>query len=302
MNCRKTMAGALDAAVLGIFRRARYHQELGDRYMAYANGMLPKAFGNCYRAFLEGQLKNYKNLAYLQVQGQTLLIDMDIIGVDIEANGQKTNQAAFATGLLWYSIKLLDNIIDENNLKGNELADFLHAAQESWASGKTMHGTSEKEHVINATACVLNSGYAGRPDGYMRALTELCDAELGYIYSKRGQKVEHAKAVGKTSAELTIRLVEQYMPGYPYGCEEFLIEQGITGKLFDDFKDRRIDREQGGGYEESEIRGLAAQGLRHFYRHFKALPSFRARWRNFNFIVLASLFHAKELLRTKEKS
>ena len=156
--------------------------------------------------------------------------------------------------------------------------------------------------MINSTSSLLYSGYVGEPLDYMGSLQELCYSESRYLFSHQKEKINAAKEVGTKSAQLTINLVQQYIPEYPNNFERFLIEQGITGKLFDDFKDVKIDRDLGRGYDNRKVLNLALQGIRHFYRHFKVLPTFQSKWRNLNFIILASLFHIEELLGRKEKS
>ncbi len=295
-----------DAAILSVFRRGRYYRELGNQYKGYVQERLPEIFGsidNQSSSHLQRGLDEYRNWAYLDVLGQTLLIDMDICGVNIERRQPKPNEAALATGLLWYSMKLSDNYIDDNNLNGSHLEDFLSIAKESFRKERRVTLTNkDEERLINCVHDLINSGYIGKPAGYITRIEDLCNAELSYLSSHGKEKVEAAKVVGKISAELTLELAKQYVPEYPNGCENFLIEQGITAKLFDDFKDIKIDREYGRGYDLNEIPNLKIEGIIHFYRHFKELPKFKSKWKNLNFIALASLFHLKELLGKKEKS
>lgn len=305
MGYKKQLSKIIDSAVLSVFQRARYHRELGMQYINYARNELPSvlhAVGKEHSSYLENNLANYKNWAYLDVQGQALLIDADICNIDVKSRQPAPNQAALATGLLWYSIKLVDNYIDENSLRKRELEDFISLAQDSWRNGNLVKILSpEKQKIINATSSLLHSGYVGNPSGYLGKIKELCDADLLYISSCEN-RVESSKEVGRKSAELTIQLAKQYIPEYPNGLEEFLIEQGITGKLFDDFKDINLDRKFGRGYENKEIPNLMIQGIKHFCRHFKTLPTIEQKWRNINFIALAALFHVREILGEKEKS
>jgi hypothetical protein len=197
---------------------------------------------------------------------------------------------------------LIDNYIDENSLKKNELEDFLSLAQESWINGKQIKIFNPyKKKIIESTSSLIHSGYVGNPLEYAKNLKELCDSELKYINCCQN-RVESSKLVGKKSAELTIQLTKQFILDYPKNMEDFLIEQGITGKLFDDFKDLNLDRKSGRGYKNKEIPNLLMQGVKHFYRHFKAIPSINQKWRNVNFIALASIFHINEILGLKEKS
>ena len=305
MGYKKQLSNIIDSAVLSVFQRARYHRELGMQYINYARNELPnvlQATGKEHSSYLEKNLCDYKNWAYLDVQGQALLIDMDICNIDIESMQPKPNQAGLATGLLWYSIKLVDNYIDENSLRKRELEDFISLVQDSWKNGKQVKISSpEKQKIINSTSSLIHSGYIGYPSKYFGKIKDLCDADLLYISSSEN-KVGSSKEVGRKSAELTIQLAKQYIPEYPNGMEEFLIEQGITGKLFDDFKDINLDRKFRRGYENKEIPNLMIHGIKHFYRHFKALPTAEQKWKNINFIALAALFHVREILGEKEKS
>lgn len=306
MRCKTQLYNIIDNATLFLFRRAKYYRDIGIQYRSYLGKELPEALnslGKKHRSYLERNLMEYKNWAYLDVQGQALLIDMDICKIDIESNQPKSNQSALAAGLLWYSIKLADNYIDENSTSKAELEDFIYLIEESWKNrGEVKLPNKEKQRIINSTSDLIHSGYVGQPAGYISNLEGLCNAELKYSFSRESEKVEYAKTVGKKSAELTINLTKQYIPEYPNGLEDFIIEQGITGKLFDDFKDIKKDRELGRGYQTKEIPNLMLQGIIHFYRHFEALPSLESKWRNLNFIALASIFHLREMLGIKEKS
>lgn len=306
MELKSIIYDAIDKLALEVFPRAEYYRDLGLQYKEHIKNELPKVFkalGKGDSCFLERNLEEYGNFAYLDVQGQTLLIDMDICNIDIEKMRPLPNRVAFAVGLLWYSIKLIDNYIDENRIRKSELEDFLAMTIDSWKNDKRLRIPHfEKNILINSTSFLINSGYVGTPKSYIAELEGLCDAEVESFNCTHKEKINAAKVIGRKSAELTTALTKQYIPEYPNGCERFLAEQGITGKLLDDFKDRNIDREFGRGYETKEIPNLIVNGLKHFYRHFGALPNLGQKWKNLNFIVLASLFHVRELTGKKERS
>lgn len=294
----------IDSIVLQIFRRAKYYRDLGLQYKTYAGQTLPKIFNSLnkdHSNFLEENLKPYGNYAYLEVQGQTALIDMDICGIKLEERQPDANKAALTTGLVWFAIKLIDNYIDKYTLTNYKLIDFLNLTKESWKENKQIDSKYQEEKIlINSTHNLLYSGYLGEPSHYMGSLEELADAEIKYSSSPKTKRIVFAKEEGIKAAQLTINLIQQYILEYPGIFRNFILEQGRTARLIDDFKDRSIDKKLGRGYNSDLY--LALNVIKHFIKHFSYLPTIKSKWRNLNFIVLAELFHIREILGVKESA
>jgi hypothetical protein len=91
-------------------------------------------------------------------------------------------------------------------------------------------------------------------------------------------------------------------PAYPGGNDRFLIEQGIFGRLFDDIKDKEIDRAEGHGYRKEDIPKLYAEAAKTFFGHYSVLPDLGSKWRNTNFIALALFFQAREKVGLQDRT
>lgn len=306
MAIRNTIDKLMDGTVFLVFPRAKYYRNIGVDYTLQVFDKIPGVIGSLPEKsaeFIEKNLTDYKNRVYLNVIGQYSLINMDIFGIDLKERRDETHKAAIAAGLLWYGIKLIDNHADEGGMQVEDVCDFLNLTKDSLKSRKHVNtGDKEVDTLINSTNDLIYSGYAGNPADYMDSLEQVCESEINYILSPKELMVENTIKRGAASANLNNSVLNSFIPEYPGKCREFVVEQVITGQLFDDYKDLEIDRQHGRGYDDSQVGKLKKEGLNHFYKHFAALPDMKTKWRNANFIALATLFYVKELLGVKEKS
>jgi hypothetical protein len=100
-----------------------YHQykpELCRRFDARLDDLLSKSGEGA--PYLIEQDADFSDWAYFVVQAQTLLIDFDILGFQID---EPAYDASIAAGLAWYCLKLVDNYMDDHIADRGESGIFL---------------------------------------------------------------------------------------------------------------------------------------------------------------------------------
>ncbi len=214
MSIKSKTYAALDTTLAKMLPKYTYYRELGVELEKKAQRELPKIFASTGKGnsdFLSENIKAYENYAYFEVQAQTLLIDMDIVGIENIYQNKNIWDAGFATGLLWYTIKLIDNKIDSPNMSKYEVNDFLNSTFDAWNSDSISPSLNKKDiPIIEATTFLLHSGYVGNPDNYITILKELADAEYIRWNSKPTERINTGKDVFSLSADLICLLVRKF--------------------------------------------------------------------------------------------
>jgi len=288
-----------------IFPKYESYKQFGVELKKRAKEQLPEVFDSLgieISRHLAENIEPYPNWAYFEVQAQTLLIDMDIVGIHDVTLSERSWDAAFAVGLPWYAIKLVDNEIDKPGMTYPEVEDFLDAILETWQHNHVESSLSgRQQQIAEATNALIHSGYVANPETYIPIYDQLTQAEKRRWNSDPSNRVNLGKQVFVLCADLTINTAQHYVPEFPNGCEDFIREQGITGGIFDDWKDRIIDFPEDEGYSPLQKINIITQGVYHVGNHFLALP-IKAQWKNAGFLALASMFHVQEALGYKGRS
>jgi len=300
-----------DKFILSTFKRVDYHRQIGELYLDYEKSKmqeLEKIIPSSSKDFYKESLKEPSIKAYLEVQGQTAIIDLDIAGYDVKKELDKSLAASFSNGLTFYLVKLVDNLIDQKESDVGYISEllngFLHLYKTK-GNDEYLKGLFNKKDILftgEIISNLLNTEYLHNLPSHYETLEFLVNSEIQNHGAKSNlEKYNAVSDIGKYSAKLVVDLLSDYFPEFREKMEKHYFSKGRAANIFDDIKDFKLDRDNGDGYTHQALPLLCAGFGKEFAKSFIYLKP-KSQWRYFNFLLLGALFQAQEAVGLKTRS
>jgi hypothetical protein len=240
--------------------------------------------------------------AYVWVLAQVTFIDYDVFHNDASNVKGRLFEAGFRIGMDYLFIKIMDEAVDRKLFDSRKTSLMLDDFEKA-ICGKDFnnftYNDSDSYYFLDAVKS-FEKHYGQDPGReaaghYLRRVNEKFLSKLRF-----SRKILYAKAIGKYSADITLH--DMILSGLSISTEytTFIREKGMTGNLFDDWKDYYIDMQQGIGYDGKRFKILCVF-LKQYWKTLQTL-NLRAKAKFLNFCILAGMFQISELVKLKERT
>lgn len=296
---------ALELVLIKIFPRIRSYLRysfLADKYVAVRFLDLLKNCNNPRSArIMESYFRNPSYNAYFLVMAEITLIDYDIAGKSVEKNLNKLLRASYKTGLDFFFIKILDEILDTSSLKGNLRAIFVDGFEQAMLGRDYFVFDLPEDCDCFLEFVKMSQKFFPTSPQRAKILRKLKKANFNFLKAtKFSRKLMHTEHVGRLCADLQIDNLATFVE-IDDNFRTFQRNKGIAGNVFDDIEDYMFDQKYGIGYVGEKRLHLLMELIRKLGSAFFGLSS-KSKFRLMNFCILAGLFKTTEYLGLKPKS
>ena len=227
--------------------------------------------------------------AYWSVQAQYNLINTHVFGEN--PYSESAMDACSEIGRIFQWIKAADNIVDSIGDPVQQ-ADMLLEIQYKINS-------SRYDSVAEQFLCEEYNIFS---DNTKDIIQTVYDTEISRILaSSDTERMKFRAENGDILGHLEYDLMNEHGLKIPEHADSFLRYQGRAGAFFDDFKDFKLDRENGEGYEQDIRLKLIAKGISNFTKSLKILSK-EERKRHMSFLLLGGMYQLRELIGIQERT
>ena len=226
--------------------------------------------------------------AYWDVLAQYCLIHADVFGQEI--NSKNTRGAVAEVGRIFQWVKAADDLVDESpGLRPKNLI----------ALDNLVRGA--REPIIPAENFVKET-YDSFNNSTKDILARIYEEEMSQHTGDDNEHYLHRGDEGYLFGQLEFKILKEFMPDFPGKTEEFFALSGKAATYFDDFKDFDLDRRNGCGYKNPDMRlVLLSSYLKIACDRFIHLSA-SEKPKHFAFLVLGGLYQLRELIGIQERT
>lgn len=287
------MYAAIDNLIMEIWPRTADYRRLGcivsdDRNRFNAE----RDLSDTARNFLEERESDALFRAYWEVPAHYCLIHVDVFGLN--ANSEEARQAALEIGRTFQWLKTADDISEDSISSKNKLEGLLHL------SHLLLRQEPENPAEVFLTE-EYNSFISQFSEGIRRLLFRSYIKDIMQCSKSDYRKCDARGDQGYLFGEVEYAILKKYLSGMPEHARLLFALNGAAAAYFDDFKDFKIDIQNGSGYQGEMRPELLKRFVQNTMQSIGVLSQ-DERKRHFAFLMLGALYQLKELLGLKERT